>query len=70
MKVNFNKNVFYTNEVAQAFICVDNSECGMAVSQIKFELCQSMNLMGTHNWAGNFTIIQTFNSEVIAAKFA
>lgn len=36
MVVNFDKNIFYSNEVANAMITVNNSDCKLKITEIEF----------------------------------
>ena len=38
LNVQFDKNVFYNNEIAQANISVDNSKCEMNIKEVEFEI--------------------------------
>ena len=38
LHVQFDKNVFYSNEVAHANIVVDNSKCEMGIKEVEFEI--------------------------------
>lgn len=36
MLVNFDKNIFYANEIANAMITVNNSECQLKITEVEF----------------------------------
>ena len=48
MKVNFNKNIFYSNETAKAMVAVDNSKCGLPVKRVEFRIVQKVKMKGDH----------------------
>ena len=52
MESEFNKNVFMPNEKAEGDIKIDNSQCKVAVTSVKFAIVQEMrqNIGGHHNF--------------------
>ena len=72
LNVNFNKNVFYNNEVAECFYTYDNSKSLLDTKEIEFELCQSVEiiakvLFGSRTFRHDFEILENRNKAVIVA---
>jgi len=38
MVVNFDKNIFYSNEIANAMVTVNNSECKLKIIEVEFQV--------------------------------
>jgi hypothetical protein len=66
MNVQFNKNVFYGNEVCAANVAVDNHACKAKINSVSFELQQRLNIYGHHReHYSNFTVIRNDDRSVI-----
>jgi hypothetical protein len=46
MWATYEKNVYTPEEIAKAMIHVDNSKCGLAVTQVKFFIQQLLTIRG------------------------
>ena len=46
LTVNFDKNVFYSNEVANAVVAVDNTNQHLRIREVEFQVTQRINLPG------------------------
>lgn len=46
VRAQFEKNVFFANEVARALVKTDNSKCQLRIQHVEFAVRQSMQIMG------------------------
>lgn len=58
MVVNFDKNIFYSNELANAMITVNNSECSLNITEIEFQVTQRVKINHHSGWGDNFDILE------------
>ena len=72
LSVQFQKNVFFANEVAQALVGVDNSKCQLDIESIHFDLVQRLKLRdgsgwgsATHPW--QFDVLDTKDASRVAS---
>ena len=74
LNCNFNKNVFYNNEIAECSYTFDNSKSKMNVKEIEFELAQYINincklLLGSKRFINNFEVLSNKNSKIVVAGY-
>ena len=69
MVVNLEKNVFYSNEVANAMITVNNSECKLKITEVEFQVTQKVKI-GGKRWDGNFDILENKDKSGLSAGHA
>ena len=50
--------MFYSNEIANADVTVDNHECKLRITEVEFQVVQRMRLSGHHTWNGKFDVIE------------
>ena len=71
MVVTFDKNIFYSNEVAYATVTVDNALSQLPVTEVEFQVTQKLHINGSgtfhHSWRGNFDILENKDRTGIAA---
>jgi hypothetical protein len=62
LEVRFDKNVFYSNEVACADVAVDNSKSQLPITEVEFQVCQVLRINAgygfNHTWSGKFDVIE------------
>ena len=63
MMVKFEKNIFYSNEVANSLVSVDNSKMNMQITEVEFQVVQKMRLPG---WHRDFDILENKDRAGIA----
>ena len=69
MAVRFDKNVFFSNEVANADVTVDNHQCKLRITSVDFEVEQKIRINGRHQWSGKFDVIKTSDIQGINASY-
>lgn len=50
MQSRFNKNVFYSNEIAMADIALDNSKAQVNATEMEFQVVQKLRISGGSGW--------------------
>ena len=62
LEVRFDKNVFYSNEIASADVTVDNSKSQLPITEVEFQVTQMLRLQAgygyRHGWSGKFDVIE------------
>jgi hypothetical protein len=48
MQVAFQKNVFFSNEIANAMVTVDNTKSKLRVNEIEFQVTQHLKISNGH----------------------
>lgn len=56
MTALFDKNVFFSNEVANSIVTIDNSQFNSKISEVEFQVIQRMRLPG---WSSGFDLIES-----------
>ena len=71
MVVTFDKNVFFSNEIAYATVTVDNALSQLQVTEVEFQVSQNLRINGSgsfhHSWSGKFDILENKDRSGIAA---
>ena len=67
MTVRFDKNVFFSNEICNADVTIDNRLCKLRITSVDFEVEQKISINGAHHWSGKFDIIKTTDIEGVNA---
>ena len=66
LAVNFDKNVFFGNEIAKAGVTVDNHDCKLKISEIQFNVVQRMTIRARHQWNGKMAVISNRDRSGVA----
>jgi len=56
----FNKNIFYSNEVAEAKVTVSNQNCNLAITSISASILQIFKVHGKSGKVGGFSMGREF----------
>mmetsp|Transcript_28176 Transcript_28176/g.42648 ORF Transcript_28176/g.42648 Transcript_28176/m.42648 type:complete len:116 (-) Transcript_28176:284-631(-) len=65
LKVSFNKNVFFSNEVATASVAVDNSKSQLFVKSVEFRVIQNLKIEHYHH---TFDVLGSIDESGIEAE--
>ena len=71
LSVNFDKNVFYSNEIANADVMVDNSKSQLKINEVEFQVTQKLRIEAGHGfhhrWNGDFDVLENKDQSGVEA---
>lgn len=65
--VSFDKNIFYSNEQANALVTVNNSKCKLTIKKIEFQVTQNISINGSWGFNHKFNILENIDGAGIPA---
>lgn len=62
MTVNFEKNVYFSNDMANAMVNVDNSQSHLDIKELDFQVTQKICLNGNWGWKQDLAVLESKDS--------